>query len=820
MKIKYFDHDHLLLLISDVKRYISDVKRYDRIRCRACTKMCDGEAYICSRKYCSYALHESCEKLPRQVQSPFHPHPLTLGPNLKTYSNCYVCKMSCGGFLFRCDKEECDIELDLECAFIRRVNKEVEEGEEGHTHSHFNHPHPFELVENMPNHRVRCPVCASRTYCPDPDSTYGCFSCGLFIHRSCFERDLPPQIIHFHHPHPLTLRTNKSNKIIYCKACCQSWNQRLWYYCCKQCDSFEMDIDCTLLPTTIDIRSESHHEFEQIQHFLHAHPLSLSKNKDAKKVVDCGICGKGCSADTPTYVCGKRSSCEDICFHESCLVWPQQICHPFHPYHPLTPTLLDQKDPERRCNACRKPIHPIAPRTCKIAYICHDCDFLLHPECSVMMPSITYEGHGHLLQFRDNIENINTGNELKCSVCKYDICESYAFICLYCDLNLHLECGPLPYIIKHKCHMDPLILTNSPLREEFDEEEDDTYEFYCDACEEERDLLLPIYHCADCHFVAEIKCVMSKIKLLLKGEYGDVELRSTLGHSGKLICQNTTKIMRKKERVKTTLTVYDILKSWSKDETEQLNSILRAGREEIVITKEDDHDHKDSVSEAFLFSDEAYTQFMKVLDRGAKISTPFKCGGEVHEVSSDSFPKEEVVEVNFDWDLKEEVVSVEDYMVTLRLSPILKHLLCKHGDISSMSTLSPKVKMYLFHMLCECIYSMIITKVVDITKNLLLKWWTCLMTLQFAEFDIQFAFDHLKRVAHAYLGLHVRNEGYNALNKMDSDIQELEDKCKALKDKRKYVKAAESAKSSLIKECLREASILRHGKAGGAFCML
>ena len=103
-----------------------------------------------------------------------------------------------------------------------------------------------------------------------------------------------------------------------------------------------------------------------------------------------------------------------------------------------------------------------------------------------MLPVITYEGHGLLLQFRDhNIEK----NKLDCSVCRYNICESYSFTCLYCDLNLHLTCGPLPYTIKIKCHLHPLVLTNSPLLEEEEEgegQEDKAYKLYCDACEERK----------------------------------------------------------------------------------------------------------------------------------------------------------------------------------------------------------------------------------------------------------------------------------------------------------------------------------------------
>ena len=256
-----------------------------------------------------------------------------------------------------------------------------------------------------------------------------------------------------------------------------------------------MHIACALLPTTIKFES-------QIQHFLHGHPLSLHEANDQH----CCVCRKPFTG--PTYVCDTGISslfCEDIYFHGSCLEFPRQICHPFHPFHPLT--LFDHEN-FQKCNACRKSYPDY--NTVKFSYICqgHGCRFLLHTECStVMMPSITYQGHAHLLQFRvDNIEN----NKLNCSACKFNICESsYAFTCLYCDLNLHLHCGPLPYTVKHVHHIHPLILTYSPIQEEV---EDETNEFYCHACEEESDPQLPIYYRAECQFVTEMRCVSNEVR--------------------------------------------------------------------------------------------------------------------------------------------------------------------------------------------------------------------------------------------------------------------------------------------------------------------
>ena len=149
-----------------------------------------------------------------------------------------------------------------------------------------------------------------------------------------------------------------------------------------------MDTDCTLLVLSTpidDIKSE-----KQIHHFLHGHPIMvLSKNKkDDQKVHQyCRICGyiyiyKGCTSPTPTYVCGRDGFCKRIYFHKSCLEFPQLIYHLFHPYHPLT--LLEQTGSSGIWKACHK--------------------WSAHAKCSVITPAITtYEGHGHLLRFKEDI---------------------------------------------------------------------------------------------------------------------------------------------------------------------------------------------------------------------------------------------------------------------------------------------------------------------------------------------------------------------------------------------------------------------------------
>lgn len=60
--------------------------------------------------------------------------------------------------------------------------------------------------------------------------------------------------------------------------------------------------------------------------------------------------------------------------------------------------------------------------------------------------------------------------------------------------------------------------------------------------------------------------------------------------------------------------------------------------------------------------------------------------------------------------------------------------------------------------------------IADISKDLLFKWWSSLKILKFADFKIQFAFDHLKRVVNAYYGLQAREALKEGLVEVDGDI--------------------------------------------------
>jgi hypothetical protein len=417
-----------------------------------------------------------------------HPHPLTLEPNLD--SGCYACHSKQQQRGFRCYL--CGFNIHLECTFISKDEQLL---------TVCTHQHPLMRFINVPKDCILCHFCGN--YCSAP--TYACFPCNFFLHPWCYNPEIPQEIKHFYHKCPLSLFTYNPDEYYrcICRACYQPCLQRgTFYYGCVRC-GFEMHLDCTLLATTTDKSSTE----EQIQHFLHGHPLSLIKDVGEPS---CYACRKQCT-NIPTYACLHPSCCNKVYICTTCKELPEEICHPFHPYHPLT--LLQQFHPDPQqidwtaphpgtiCNVCRKDSN--------VVYICQSekCNFRLHVgSCSEIRPSIQYEGRNHLLRVKEIID----GQVFNCSACKSTTRDSHAYTCLHlnCDFNLHLMCGPLPSTIKHKCHGHHLMLTQHSLAT-FENEEDD--EFCCDACEEDRDPLLPIYQCEECKFAAEVKCVISEV---------------------------------------------------------------------------------------------------------------------------------------------------------------------------------------------------------------------------------------------------------------------------------------------------------------------
>ncbi|KAK8506549.1 hypothetical protein V6N12_034273 [Hibiscus sabdariffa] len=306
--------------------------------------------------------------------------------------------------------------------------------------------------------------------------------------------------------HPCTLVFLTYPNPIVCDKCNEATSSRMMFTC-GAC-TFNLHAKCALLPTI-----DSEHA-EEVQHFSHSHPLALVKNDPVfgkEPEARCVACVETCSAPTPTFRC-TRSSCNHFFLHKSCSLklpnQPLQIQDPSHPKHKLTVTSIPFNDHSRTCGACYRGFD-----SSLLAYTCGaiKCGFSLHLDCTKLLPSFSCNGHPHLLTLFDKTP------DLACHICGVS-CNDFTLRCVPCNFIIYLQCHPsTPKTINHESHLHPLTLTKSPLEFELNSDEDaynSEAEFYCDVCEGRRHKRESVYYCADCKFIAELKCIIPTVTVL------------------------------------------------------------------------------------------------------------------------------------------------------------------------------------------------------------------------------------------------------------------------------------------------------------------
>ncbi|XP_021904068.1 uncharacterized protein LOC110819249 [Carica papaya] len=530
---------------------------------------------------------------------------------------------------------------------------------------------------------------------------------------------------------------------------------------CEKCD-LNMDIECVLRHKTIN-------------HFSHGHPLTLSHKKDDDGAC-CRACGKKCSG--ATYSCNRCS----FCLHESCGELQREIHHELHE-HPLT--LFDKSF---RCDAC-------LVESNGFTYNCSSCNFNLHVECTSLAPSIKYEGHDeHLLTFVSHVYG-----KPPCHVCdskyswdyKYSGDPKYSNIskycgdsylrCVKCDFNVHLMCVPLPCVIEHPCHTDPLVLKDCHI-----DDASEGQEYICDVldCELERDPRECVYYCEECDFVAQLGCVLGELLPLLQGKCGNVEWK-------KVDRDVAVKLLERKF-----ISFNDILNSFDEDDKKEMDHVLSSfRRERDIIFNNSPEDHLSNYANNFFkyhsYLDEAFFRFAGTIE--PRIPLELTINGL-------------------------EIVKVGNHEVTKQLKPVLEKLIEKYGDFTADSTLKrPNVKTYHLVMFCHVVHSMCNTKVMNINADLLRQWWINCKLAQRAGFKIQFAFESLNKVAYVRFTLVSELHAGAILDQYDDRITEYSNRimeCRKqleeLKEKRvQHVSSTRFAESSQAEGFLREALALR-----------
>ncbi|KAF5725511.1 hypothetical protein HS088_TW23G00234 [Tripterygium wilfordii] len=338
--------------------------------------------------------------------------------------------------------------------------------------------------------RANCAACEL----PVRGEAYDCFTCKFCLHEWC-AKELPQEIqqhpLHPSHPLNLLYQSPYEGSVFGCNGCKENCGG--FVYHCADCQ-FDLDVECAL--DCLDILYNDDHSHSKnktkkqiINHDSHDHPLTESQIwKSGHDNVLCSGCGL-CIDSAEAYSC---SLC-DFNLHKSCAELPNEI----NLLHFDANFVLVVKDFVEVLNTGR----PIS-NACKcdvdgFVYFRESTGTMVGVDCAFLKPSLKLDDqlHKHPLTF---FEKKIDG--LKCNACG-DRCLEQIFRCVKCDFNLHFTCAPVLHTIKHECHMDPLTLKKM-------DNDDETEENYCDACETTRIPKRLVYYCEQCDFAAHIDCVV------------------------------------------------------------------------------------------------------------------------------------------------------------------------------------------------------------------------------------------------------------------------------------------------------------------------
>ncbi|KAA0041595.1 DC1 domain-containing family protein [Cucumis melo var. makuwa] len=488
---KHFSHSHPLILEKD----ISTTKL---VVCHLCGMLLPfGPAYFCSK--CNIRCHKACGDLPQEIlQLNQHYHPLFLFPLAKPNSFCNSCKNECSQFVYSC--VQCNFNLHLTC----RASS--------------NHKHNFTRLRTMI--RFKCLLCGWWGH----DFPWFCNICHLLAHEKCAE--LPPSLLVVGHDCPLNFTyshpfVNQSK--LACDICRKKVEPQFAAYSCFKC-SYIVHLNCAgkkylkglrqhdgrlhitkkdTLKTSFQtycIRDEEAMPNDFSNKTLELETLHSNCEQELILNIDepnddkqCHGCMQRFPISEPSY-CYNCAKC-GFFLHKDCADLPITKRHQLHK-HSLT--LVATQDVAFQCHACLQVCHGFA-------YHCEECLYTLDLRCfMIKTKKLKHPSHRHLLSLAQN------NDDQQCKGCGQS--NKTVFECDDgCNFSLDYRCATLPQKVRCKFDGSLLYLRFSV--------EDETGEYYCDVCEEERNPNVCFYYCKTCHLMAHPDCILGEYPWLKYGSY-------------------------------------------------------------------------------------------------------------------------------------------------------------------------------------------------------------------------------------------------------------------------------------------------------------
>ncbi|GAB4829634.1 hypothetical protein Ancab_040642 [Ancistrocladus abbreviatus] len=332
-----------------------------------------------------------------------------------------------------------------------------------------------------------------------------CFEVGVFgMHVDCALRELPSKK-HPLHQHPLVLLTEYD-----CFAHCADCGAELRHKAKRTADLYRC-LDCNVRlhrecfesqrPITSELQvvafAGTGRATMEIFHwdcgFTPLREITTIEEEDIK----CGVCRS--PVNGPAYGCEENK----FFLHQHCAKLPEYFLHPMHEF--ALHFKLNPKKDEFVCNLCHLTHEGDDFR---YFYESKDKIFKMHPFCAALKASWHHPHHEHPFVL---IKQGHLLNSTSCPACGTKICSSFDnptsyYFCLTCNISFHERCFDSPKDKHLDKHPHPLTLHFDPVPLNYEEKD-----YYCDSCEEKRDVHTYSYVCQECesedfNYICHIYC--------------------------------------------------------------------------------------------------------------------------------------------------------------------------------------------------------------------------------------------------------------------------------------------------------------------------
>ncbi|KAB2086606.1 hypothetical protein ES319_A04G044100v1 [Gossypium barbadense] len=142
-----------------------------------------------------------------------------------------------------------------------------------------------------------------------------------------------------------------------------------------------------------------------------------------------------------------------------------------------------------------------------------------------------------------------------------------------------------------------------------------------------------------------------------------------------------------------------------------------------------------------------------------------------------------------------ERISVGKYSFPPALHPIVNNIIEVYGDVSATSKMNPSIAETVYIMFCASVKEMSNLRLEHVTEDLILKWRDAIKDALRINFKVDFAMEHLKKIACAYIGLMERQKLDSAglrISKLEAELSAAkEEHAKICEQSKVFMDAAE-----------------------------